>query len=59
MIVSNVTPSRKLMRSSAISTPVNVRTALTMVISPVWRNVSSASTSVVMRVMIRPDISCS
>ena len=45
------------MISSAISTPTKDRTELTMVISPVCRNEDSASTSVVIRVMIRPDIS--
>jgi len=50
-------PSLMLMSSSATSTPANVSTELTMVISPVCRNVSTASTSVVIRVMIRPDIS--
>ena len=45
------------MNSSAISTPRKDRPELTMVISPVCRNEDSASTSVVIRVMIRPDIS--
>ena len=40
-------------------TPTNVRPALTIVISPVCRNVDIASTSVVILVMIRPAISCS
>ena len=43
--------------SSAASTPKKVSTELTMVISPVCRNEDSASTSVVILVMIRPDIS--
>ena len=42
------------MMSSAISTPKNVISELTMVIRPVWKNEDSASTSVVIRVMIRP-----
>ena len=45
------------MMSSAASTPKKVSTELTMVTSPVCRNVDSASTSVVIRVRIRPDIS--
>ena len=45
------------MTSSATSTPKKVSTELTMVTSPVCRNVDSASTSVVILVMIRPDIS--
>ena len=59
MIVNRIRPSRKSMNSRATSTPMNVSTELTMVISPVCRNVDSASTSVVIRVMIRPDSSCS
>ena len=47
------------MTSSATMTPAKDRTELTMVISPVCRNDDSASTSVVIRVMMRPDISCS
>ena len=43
--------------SSAASTPKKVSTELTMVIRPVCRNVDSASTSVVILVMIRPDSS--
>ena len=42
------------MSSSAISTPMNVSPELTIVISPVCRNEDSASTSVVILVMIRP-----
>ena len=42
------------MISSAISTPTKVSTELTMVIRPVCRNEDSASTSVVILVMIRP-----
>ena len=57
MMVNRIRPSRKLMSSRATRTPANVRTEFTMVISPVCRNVDSASTSVVIRVMIRPDIS--
>ena len=45
------------MNSRAISTPRKDSPELTMVISPVCRNEDSASTSVVIRVMIRPDIS--
>ena len=54
MMASTTRPSSTLMTSSAISTPKNVSTELTMVISPVWKNEDSASTSVVIRVMIRP-----
>ena len=54
---STARPSRRLMMSSAASTPKKVSTELTMVISPVCRNVDSASTSVVILVRIRPDIS--
>ena len=54
MIANSVSPSRALMTSSATSTPTNVSSELTTVISPVCRNVDSASTSVVIRVMIRP-----
>ena len=42
------------MISMAISTPKKVSSELTMVTSPVWKNEDSASTSVVIRVMIRP-----
>ena len=45
------------MMSSAASTPKQVSTELTMVTSPVCRNEDSASTSVVIRVMIRPESS--
>ena len=45
------------MTSIAASTPTNVSTELIIVTSPVCRNVDSASTSVVIRVMIRPDSS--
>ena len=55
--VSTVSPSLRLMISSAIITPTKDSPELTMVISPVCRNDDSASTSVVIRVMIRPDIS--
>ena len=54
---STARPSRRLMMSSAASTPKKVSTELTMVMSPVCRNEDSASTSVVIRVMIRPDSS--
>ena len=57
MIANSVSPSRALMNSSAIITPVNVSSELTIVISPVCRNEDSASTSVVILVMIRPDSS--
>ncbi len=52
-----IRPSRTLMISIAISTPKNVSSELIIVTSPVCRNVESASTSDVMRVMIRPDSS--
>ena len=58
-IASSVSPSRALMNSSAISTPANVSSELTIVISPVCRNEDSASTSVVILVMIWPDRECS
>ena len=45
------------MMSSAPSTPKKVSTELIMVTTPVCRNVDSASTSVVILVMIRPDSS--
>ena len=41
----------------AASTPTNVSTDDSIVTSPVCRNVESASTSLVIRVMMRPDIS--
>ena len=44
-------------RNSATSTPVRVSTLTTAVVSPVCRNADSASTSVVIRVMIRPPSS--
>jgi len=56
-MVSTARPSSRLMMSSAASTPKKVSTELTMVISPVCRNEDSASTSVVILVMIRPDCS--
>ena len=57
--VSTVRPSRRLMISRATMTPAKDSAELTMVISPVCRNDDRASTSVVIRVMMRPDISCS
>ncbi len=57
MIANSVRPSLTLMNSSAIITPAKVRPELTIVISPVCRKVESASTSVVILVMIRPDSS--
>ena len=56
-IASTSSPSRRLITSMAASTPTNVSTEDTIVTSPVCRNVESASTSLVMRVMMRPDIS--
>ncbi len=53
-MANSVRASLALMNSSAISTPKNVSAELTIVISPVCRNEDSASTSVVIRVMIRP-----
>jgi hypothetical protein len=43
--------------SSAMATPTTVSTLISAVDRPVCRNVDSASTSVVIRVMIRPAIS--
>ena len=43
--------------SSATATPTTVSRLTTAWASPVCRNVESASTSVVIRVMIRPDSS--
>ena len=40
-----------------MSTPTNDRMLTTAVARPVWKNVDSASTSVVIRVMIRPESS--
>jgi len=57
MIASTVRPSVRLMISSAAITPASSSTEFTNVMSPVCRNDDSASTSVVIRVMIRPDIS--
>ena len=54
---STVRPSRRLMTSSAASTPRKDSPELTMVMRPVCRNDDNASTSDVIRVMIRPDIS--
>ena len=53
-MASTTSPSSTLMISIAISTPKNVSSELTMVTRPVWKNDDSASTSVVIRVMIRP-----
>jgi len=41
--------------SSATVTPTRVRTATIAEVRPVCRNVDNASTSVVIRVMMRPD----
>ncbi len=57
MIASTVRPRGRLMSSSAASTPATSSTEFTMVMSPVCRNEESASTSVVIRVMMRPDSS--
>ena len=56
---STTRPSCMLSTSSATRMPTNVNTLTAVVVSPVCRNVENASTSVVMRVMIRPDISFS
>ena len=48
-----------LSTSSATRMPTNVSTLTAVVVRPVCRNVENASTSVVIRVMIRPDISLS
>ena len=50
-------PSSRLIASSATVIPTNVTTLINAVVSPVCRNVENASMSVVIRVMIRPDIS--
>ena len=42
------------MISMKTSTPTKVSTEFTMVIRPVWKNEDSASTSVVILVIIRP-----
>ena len=47
------------MISSATSTPMEVSIDLIMVTTPFCRKLDSASTSVVIRVMIRPDSSLS
>ena len=58
MIDKTIRPSLQVdRRAVAIMMPTNVSSALTMVIKPVCRNVDSASTSVVILVMIRPDSS--
>ena len=57
MIASTVSPSVRLMTISAAITPTISSTEFTMVMSPVCRNEESASTSVVIRVMMRPDSS--
>ena len=59
MIASTVSPRARLMISSAASTPATSSTEFTMVMSPVCRNEDSASTSVVILVMIWPDRECS
>ena len=53
-IASTSSPSRTLITSIAASTPTKVSSELTIVTSPVCRNVESASTSLVILVMIRP-----
>ena len=52
--VHRIRPSRRLMTSIRISTTTKVSTEFTIVIRPVWKNEDSASTSVVILVMIRP-----
>ena len=54
MIATTSSPSRRLITSIAASTPTKVSSELTIVTSPVCRNEESASTSLVIRVMIRP-----
>ncbi len=49
--------SSRSVTSSAVATPTSVSRATTAWASPVCRNVESASTSVVIRVMIRPPSS--
>ena len=49
--------SRQSMKASRPSTPTKLRMLTMALISPVWSSCDSASTSVVMRVMIRPAIS--
>ena len=51
---ARIRPSRTLMTSIRISTTRKVSTEFTIVIRPVWKNEDSASTSVVILVMIRP-----
>ena len=43
--------------ASTISTPTKLNRLTTALMSPVWSSWDSASTSVVIRVMIRPAIS--
>ncbi len=54
---STTRPSSRLITISAPVIPTNVTTLISAVVSPVCRNVENASMSVVIRVMIRPDIS--
>ena len=49
-----IRPSRRLMTSIRASTTKKVSTEFTIVMRPVWKNDDSASTSVVILVMIRP-----
>ncbi len=56
-IGSTTRASRALRTTSANPTPTNDSMLTTAVVSPVCRNVDSASTSVVIRVMIRPESS--
>ncbi len=55
--VSATSASAGSVSTSATAMPPTVSTLITAVVSPVCRNVDSASTSVVIRVMIRPAIS--
>ena len=49
--------SLKSITTSAIATPTKLNRLTRALTKPVWRSWESASTSVVMRVMIRPAIS--
>ena len=54
-----ISPSFGSMNASATPTPRNVTRFTSAFTSPFWSSCDSASMSVVMRVMIRPAISCS
>lgn len=54
---SATSPSAGSVTSSAAAMPTTVSTLTTAVEAPVWMKEDSASTSVVIRVMMRPDSS--